>query len=98
MWYSKQLRRLRKARQALKGQQQALADLELEGFVALTIHSLTRSITVPVEASVVAQAVDLLREEIRSRRRSFKIDARQLRRNWREHDILHPDPKLTEDE
>jgi hypothetical protein len=52
MWYSKHLRRLRRARQLAKIQQEQLVDLELKGFVALTVHSLTQSITVTVEHGV----------------------------------------------
>jgi hypothetical protein len=39
------------------------------------------------------QAADLLREEIRTRRRNFKVDAQQLRQNWVESEVLHAKAK-----
>lgn len=88
MWYGKQLRRLRKARQILKQQQQQLLDLELEGLVAITLHSVTGKLTVTMEHEVLMQAVDLLREGLRDRRKQFKTEARQLRYNWSETEML----------
>lgn len=88
MWYGKQLRRLRRARQVLKQQQHQLLDLELEGLVAITLHSITGKLTVTMEHEVLMQAVDLLREGLRDRRKQFKTEARQLRYNWSETEML----------
>lgn len=88
MWYGKHLRRLRKARQVLKRQQQLL-DLELEGLVAITLHSVTDRLTVTIEHEVIMQAVNLLREGLRDRRKQLKTEAKQLLRyNWSETEVL----------
>jgi hypothetical protein len=49
MWYSKHLRLVRRARQVAKTRQQQLLALKLEGIVALTLHSATQTLTVPIE-------------------------------------------------
>lgn len=92
MWYGKHLRRLRKARQVLKRQQQQLLDLELEGLVAITLHSVTGRLTITMEHEVIMQAVDLLREGLRDRRKQLKTEAKQLRYNWSETEILQDRP------
>jgi hypothetical protein len=84
MWYSKQLRQVRRARQAARAQQHQLLAVELEGIVALTLHSATQAVTVPVERAAGAQVVDTLREALRDRRQALKAEARQLRQDWQE--------------
>ncbi|WP_022826211.1 hypothetical protein [Hymenobacter norwichensis] len=84
MWYSKQLRQVRRARQAARAQQHQLLALELEGIVALTLHSATQAVTVPVERAAGAQVVDTLREALCDRRQALKTEARQLRQDWQE--------------
>ncbi|MGI4736641.1 MAG: hypothetical protein ACRYG7_15820 [Janthinobacterium lividum] len=88
MWYGKHLRRLRKTRQTLKRQQQLLLDLEFEGMVAITLHSVTGKLTITLEHELIMQAADLLREGLRDRRKQLKIEARQLRRDWSETELL----------
>lgn len=88
MWYGKQLRRLRKARRAVRTQQRQLLDLELDGFVAITLHSVHDRLTITMGHEVIMQAVDLLREGLRDRRKQFKTDAQQLRHEWSETDSL----------
>jgi hypothetical protein len=88
MWYSKHLRLVRRARQVAKTWQQQLIALELEGIVALTLHSATQTLTVPIERPDGAQVVDTLREALRDRRRLLKAEARQLRQNWQQSDGL----------
>ena len=88
MWYSKQLRLVRRARKAARTQQHQLHSLELEGLVALTLHSATRTLLVPIELTAGAQVVDTLREVLRERRRALKTEARQLRRDWQESETL----------
>ena len=58
MWYSKQLRQVRRARQAARAQQHQLLEMELEGIVALTLHSVTQSLTVPIERAAGTQVVE----------------------------------------
>ena len=88
MWYSKQLRQVRRARKVARSQQHQLVALELEGIVALTLHSATRKLTVPIERAAGAQVVDTLREALRERRQVLKNEARQLRQDWWESEML----------
>ena len=88
MWYSKQLRQVRRARKVARTQQHQLLTLELEGIVALTLHSATQTLTVPIERAAGAQVVDTLREALRERRQELKTEARQLRRDWQESETL----------
>jgi hypothetical protein len=88
MWYSKQLRLVRRARRAARAQQHLLFALELEGIVALTLHSATGTLTVPVERAAGAQVVDTLLETLRDRRRALKVEAQQLRQDWQESEAL----------
>ncbi len=102
MWYSKQLRLVRRTRKAARTQQHQLLALELEGIVALTLHSATQTLTIPIERTAGAQVVDTLREVLRERRQALKTEARQLRRDWQESERLRarksqpgPDQPLT---
>jgi hypothetical protein len=79
MCYRKHLRQVRRARRRAKAQQRALLVLELEGFVALTLHTVTGTLTVPIERETGAQVADALREALRERRRALKTEAGQLR-------------------
>ena len=85
MCYRKHLRQVRRARRRAKAQQQTLLTLELEGFVALTLHTVTETLTVPIEREVGAQVADTLREALRERRRTLKTEAEQLRRDGGEN-------------
>lgn len=85
MCYRKHLRQVRRARRRAKTQQRALLALELEGFVALTLHTVTATLTVPIEREVGAQVADILREALRERRRVLKTEARQLQRDGGEN-------------
>ena len=86
MWYRRHLRELRRARRQAKAQQRALLILELEGFVALTLHTVTGKVTVPIERAVGAQVADALRETLRERRRALQAEAKQLRRDGGENE------------
>ena len=81
MCYRKHLRQVRRARRRAKAQQRVMLTLELEGFVALTLHTVTETLTVPIERAVGAQVADTLREALRERRRALKTEASQLRRD-----------------
>lgn len=85
MCYRNYLRQVRYARRRAKAQQRALLTLELEGFVALTLHTVTQTLTVPIEREVGAQVADILREALRERRRALKTEAGQLRRDGGEN-------------
>lgn len=81
MWYNKQLRSVCRARKAAKTQQHQMLVLEVEGIVALTLHSATQTLIVPIERGAGAQVVDTLRETLRERRQALKKEARQLRQD-----------------
>ncbi len=85
MCYRKHLRQVRRARRQAKAQQRALLTLELEGFVALTLHTVTSTLTIPIEREIGAQVADTLREALRERRRTLKTEAGQLRRDGGEN-------------
>ena len=85
MCYRKHLRQVRRARHQAKVQQRTLLALELEGFVALTLHTVTGTLTVPIEREVGAQVADTLREALHERRRTLKTEASQLRRDGGEN-------------
>jgi hypothetical protein len=85
MCYRKHLRQVRRARRRAKAQQRALLVLELEGFVALTLHTVTGTLTVSIERETGAQVADALREALRERRRALKTQASQLRRDGGEN-------------
>ena len=89
MWYSKQLRQVRRARKVARTQQHQLLVLELEGIVALTLHSVTRTLTVATEREAGVQVIDLLGQALRERRQILKADARDLLENWEESERLH---------
>jgi hypothetical protein len=80
MWYQRQRRQLKRARRQARTQQQLLFELETEGIVALTLHTVSRTLTVAVERETGAQTADALREALRDRRRQLKVEDRQLRR------------------
>jgi hypothetical protein len=75
MSYRCDLKRLRRARKQLKRQRYALAALELEGIVTLTLHSVARSLTLALQPELRAELVDLLLEAIRQRRLALKTEA-----------------------
>ena len=88
MWYSKQLRQVRRARQAARAQQHQLLEMELEGIVAITLLAVTQSLTVAPEREVGVQVVEALREALRDRRQVLKTEARQLRQDWQGSETL----------
>jgi len=82
--YKKQLKRVKCARRAVKRQQGLLAEMELEGVVGVSFHTLTRSVTIGVGKEVGSQAMDACREALRERLRQLKGEAERLRLDWRE--------------
>jgi hypothetical protein len=88
MWYSKQLRQVRRARKLARAQQHQLLALELEGLVAITLHSVTQTLTVATERETGVQVIDLLGQALRERRQLLKKEARQLRHDWQESETL----------
>ena len=54
MWYSKQLRLVRRARKVAKTQQSDLFAIEMEGIVSITLQSATGTLTIPIERAAGA--------------------------------------------
>lgn len=88
MGYRKQLRQIRQARRVARAQQQQLFALEMQGIVALTLHSATQTLLVPIERDAGAQVVTILYEALRDRRQILKADAQQLLQAWWENENL----------
>ena len=88
MWYSKQLRKVRRARKVARAQQHQLLTLELEGLVAITLHATTRTLTVPIDRTAGVQVIDLLGQGLRERRQVLKKEGWQLRQDWQESETL----------
>jgi hypothetical protein len=84
MWYKQQLKRVRQAQKAVKQQQDQLLVLELEGIVAVQIHTLTSTLSLPVSHEVTSQLANLLREALSERLTQFKAEASQLVDDLRE--------------
>lgn len=85
MWYKRHLWQVRHARRLAKTQQQQLLAVELAGVVALSLHTATDTLVLPVATPAVMAAIaDALREALRERRQQLKAEARQLRQSWRE--------------
>lgn len=84
MSYRRDLKQLRRARQQLKRQRHALAALEMEGIVTLTLHSVTQSLTLALQPEARDELVDLLLEAIRQRRLALKVEAVRMREDWQQ--------------
>ena len=84
MSYRRDLRRLRRARQQLKRQRHALAALELEGIVTLTLNSVTQSLTLALQPEARNELVDILLETILQRRLALKAEATRAREDWQQ--------------
>ena len=78
MWYKQQLKRVRQARQLVKHQQDQLLILELEGIVAVQLHTLTSTLSLHISREVASQLADVLREALSDRRVQLKKEAKQL--------------------
>jgi len=84
MSYRRDLKRMRRARRQLKRQRHAVAALELEGIVALTLHSVTRPLTLALQPEMRDELVDLLLGAIRQRRLALRAEAVRTREDWQQ--------------
>ena len=82
--YKKQLKRVKCARRAVKRQQGLLAEMELEGVVGISFHTLTRSVTIGGCSDAFSQVADVCREGLRERLQQLKGEKERLRLDWRE--------------
>jgi hypothetical protein len=88
MWYKQQLKRVRQARKLVKRQQDQLLVLELEGIVAVQLHTLTSTLSLPISREVASQLADVLREALSDRRAQLKKEAKQLTHDQQESQEL----------
>jgi hypothetical protein len=86
--YKAQLKRVRATRRALRAQQDQLHQLELDGIVGVTFHTLGQKMKVGISASASSSLVDVVREALRERLQELKKETERLRLDWREHDEL----------
>ena len=93
MWYKQQLKRVRQARQLVKHQQEQLLVLELEGIVAVQLHTLTSTLSLPISQEVASQLADVLREALNDRRAQLKKEAKQLTHDQQESQELRDKDK-----
>lgn len=84
MSYRHDLKLLRRARKQAKQQQRQLADLELTGLTAVTLHTHIGQLTVSLCSTTGAPFTDSLRELLRDRRQALQAEAQHLRRAWLE--------------
>ncbi len=89
MFCSKQLRRVRRVRKFARAQQNTLLEMELEGIVAITLHTVTQSLTVATEREAGVQIIDMLSQALRERRQLLQTEIRALLENWEENERLH---------
>ena len=82
--YKKQLKRVKCARRVVKRQQELLAEMELEGMVGVSFHTLTRSVTIGMYSDAFSQVADVCREGLRERLRQLQGETEQLRLDWQE--------------
>jgi hypothetical protein len=82
MSYRNDLKRLRRARQQLKRLRHDMLALELEGIVTLTLHSVARSLTLPLLPETRDELVDLLLAALRQRRLLLQAEVDQAHAEW----------------
>jgi hypothetical protein len=92
MSYRNDLKRLRRARQQLKRQRHDVLALELEGIVTLTLHSVGRSLTLPLLPETRGELVDLLLAALRQRRLLLQAEVDQAHAEWQLTLALPPQP------
>ncbi len=94
MSYRRDLKLLRRAQKKAKRQLRQLAELELTGLTAVTLHAHTRRFTITLVSPTGSPFTDALREVLRERRQVLQAEARHLLAAWLEDEQLrnHPAP------
>lgn len=82
MSYRRDLKLLRRARKLARRQLRQLAELELIGLTAITLHTHTRQVTITLASATGAPFTDTLREALRERRQALQAEARQIHLTW----------------
>jgi hypothetical protein len=88
MSYRRDLQHLRRARKQAKHQLRQLAELELTGLTAVTLHAHTQQVTITLVSATGAPFTDALREALRERRQDLQAKAQQLLATWLEDEQL----------
>ncbi len=96
MSYRRDLQLLRRARRQAKHQLRQLAEFELTGLTAVTLHAHSRQLTISLASATGAPFTDALREALRERRQALQAEARQVVHAWLEEELLrdHPAPAV----
>lgn len=92
MSHRRDLKLLRRARQQAKRQLRQLAEFELTGLTAVTLHTYNRYLTIPLASATGAPFTDALREALRERRQALQVEAQQVLRTWLEDELLRDRP------
>ena len=92
MSYRRDLKLLRRAQKQAKRQLRQLAELELTGLTAVTLHAHTRQVTITLASATSAPFTDTLREALRERRQALRAEAQQLLLTWLADERLRERP------
>jgi hypothetical protein len=92
MSYRRDLKLLRRAQKQAKRQLWQLAELELTGLTAVTLHAHTRQVTITLTSATGAPFTDTLREVLRERRQALQVEAQKLLLTWLEDKQLRERP------
>lgn len=88
MSYRCDLKLLRRAQKQAKRQLRQLAQLEITGLTAVTLHAHTGQVTITLASATGAPFTDTLREALRKRRQALRAEARHLLLTWLEEEQL----------
>jgi hypothetical protein len=88
MSHRRDLKYLRRAQKQAKRQMRQLAELELTGLTAVTLHANAQQVTITLASATGAPFTDALREILRERRQSLRAKAQQLLCTWLEDEQL----------
>ena len=89
MSHRRDLKLLRHARKQTKRQLRQLAEFELTGLTAVTLHTHTQQLTIPLVSATGAPFTDVLREALRERRQALQAETQQLLLTWLADEQLH---------
>jgi hypothetical protein len=89
MSHRRDLKLLRRARKQAKRQLRQLAEFELTGLTAITLHTHTRQLTISLVSATGAPFTDVLREALRERRQALQAETQQLLLTWLADEQLH---------
>jgi hypothetical protein len=89
MSYRRDLKLLRHARKQVKRQLRQLAELELSGLTAVTLHTHSRQLTISLASATGAPFTDGLREALRERRQILQAETQHLLITWLADEQLH---------